>query len=156
MPKRIDIKTAPPNQSSPGPLGLVNVPSIQPKVSVRAARFQQARTKPEKQVGTTARKGRAKLSNQVVHSHAAEILSQAIKNEYRYATLGLVLGLCAILGGTILALHGIVGHTSWTASLLGFESKINDAAPGAILFIVGIFFVFITKPHVKLGDLKDD
>ncbi|SRR5258707_9491265 len=155
MPKRIDLETPPPNQSSSGPLGFPKL-SIQPSLSVSAARFQQAGKKPEKHVATTAHKGRAKLNNQGVHSHAAEILNQAIKNEYRYATLGLVLGLCAILGGTILALHGIVGHASWTAGLLGFESKINDAAPGAILFIVGVFFVFITKPHVKLGDLKDD
>lgn len=154
MPKPIDLKTTPPNQSSSGPLGLPKL-SIQPSLSVRAARFQQARKKPENQVATTAHKRRAKLNNQVTHSHAAEILSQAIKNEYRYATLGLLLGLCAILGGAILALHGIVGQTSWMASLLGFESKINDAAPGTILVIVGIFFVFITKPHIKLGDLKD-
>jgi hypothetical protein len=47
-----------------------------------------------------------------------------------------------------------VGHTSWTAKLLGFESTINDAAPGVVLFVGRVFFVWITKPRVKLGDLQ--
>lgn len=68
--------------------------------------------------------------------------------------LGLILGLASIVGGIILGLHGITGHTSWTAKLLGFESSINDAAPGVVLFIVGIFLVYITKPRVKFHDLK--
>jgi hypothetical protein len=87
-------------------------------------------------------------------SQAAEILALAIKGEYQYGKLGLILGVMAILGGVILGLNGVAGSTSWTAKILGLESKINDAAPGVVLFVVGIFFVFITKPKVKLGDLK--
>jgi len=87
-------------------------------------------------------------------SHSADILRQAVKGEYQYAKLGLVLGLATIIGGVLLGLHGVVGHTSWTAKVLGLQSQINDAAPGVVLFIVGIFFVFITKPRVDLGDLK--
>jgi len=87
-------------------------------------------------------------------SHSAEILKQAVKGEYRYGILGLVLGLATIIGGTILALHGVVGHTSWTAKLIGFESQVNDAAPGVVLFIIGVFLVYITKPRIKLGDLR--
>lgn len=87
-------------------------------------------------------------------SHSAEILRQAVKGEYQYAKLGLILGLATIIGGVFLGFHGVVGHTSWTARVLGLESQINDAAPGVVLFIVGIFFVFITKPRVDLGDLK--
>lgn len=87
-------------------------------------------------------------------SHSAKILSQAVKGEYQYAKLGLILGVLAILGGIVLGLHGVTGHTSWTAKVLGFESNINDAAPGVVLFVVGIFFVWITKPRVKLGDLR--
>ena len=33
------------------------------------------------------------------HSHAAEILAQAVKGEYQYAKLGLILGVLAIGGG---------------------------------------------------------
>ncbi len=88
------------------------------------------------------------------HSHSAEILEQAVKGEYQYGKLGLILGVLTILGGIALGLNGVAGHTSWTAKVLGLESNINDAAPGVVLFVVGIFFVFITKPRVKLGDLK--
>jgi len=31
------------------------------------------------------------------------------------------------------------------------ESSINDAAPGAVLFVVGLFFVLITRYVVKVG-----
>lgn len=67
------------------------------------------------------------------------------KNELIYSILGLVLGLCCILGGLALFMNGISGSTSWTANFWGGESKITDAAPGAILFIVGLFFVLLTR-----------
>lgn len=87
-------------------------------------------------------------------SQSAIILGQAVKWEYIYGVSGLVLGLSSIVGGSILGLNGVAGSTSWTASLLGLESQINDAAPGVVLFIVGIFLVWITKPKVKFGNLK--
>ncbi|MFZ0749092.1 MAG: hypothetical protein WAM70_07015, partial [Pyrinomonadaceae bacterium] len=89
------------------------------------------------------------------YSHSANLLGKAVDAEYRYATLGLVLGLATIIGGIILGLNGVAGSTSWTARLIGLESKINDAAPGVVLFIVGIFLVFITRPKVSLDNLRD-
>jgi hypothetical protein len=74
--------------------------------------------------------------------------------EYRYAMLGLILGLATILGGCLLCLNGVAGHTSWTAKAFGLQSQINDAAPGVVLFIVGIFFVLITRPKVDLRKLR--
>ncbi len=38
---------------------------------------------------------------------------------------------------------------SWTAEFLGANSKISDAAPGAVLFIVGLFTVFLTRYGFK-------
>lgn len=67
-----------------------------------------------------------------------------------YAVLGLVLGLVCIIGGIVLFLNGVVGSTSWTAKILGAESNISDAAPGVVLFIVGLFVVFVTKFDVKV------
>ena len=67
-----------------------------------------------------------------------------------YSLLGLVLGLACILGGIILCLHGVVGSTNWTAKFLGAESKISDAAPGVILYIVGFFIVWITRFSVMV------
>jgi hypothetical protein len=87
-------------------------------------------------------------------SHSAQLVGSAIKWEYAYGMLGLVLGLAAIIGGIILGLHGVTGATSWTAKVLGLESKINDAAPGVVLFIVGLFMVFVTKPKVRLKDVR--
>jgi hypothetical protein len=53
----------------------------------------------------------------------------------------------------VLGLHGVAGHTSWTASLLGFSTNLNDAAPGVILFVVGIFIVLITGFKVKASEI---
>ena len=88
------------------------------------------------------------------HSHAADVLRAAVRNEFRYAILGLIVGLAAILCGTALTLHGAFGSTSWTTRLLGLESKVNDAAPGVILFVVGMVIIFITRPRVELEKLK--
>jgi hypothetical protein len=44
----------------------------------------------------------------------------------------------------------VVGSTSWTAKILGSESNISDAAPGAVLFIVGMFMVLITRFSIKV------
>ena len=78
-------------------------------------------------------------------------LNLAIKLEYVYAILGLLLGLSSIIFGSILSLNGVVGSTSWTANFIGAESSINDAAPGVVLFIVGLFMIWVTKPktHIK-------
>lgn len=69
-----------------------------------------------------------------------------------YSLGGLVLGLVCIIGGIVLFLHGITGATSWTAKFIGAESSISDAAPGAILFVVGLFIVWITRFGVKSGE----
>jgi hypothetical protein len=97
----------------------------------------------------------AAVSNNIrQNSHSAKLLTLAVKKEYAYATLGLVLGLAAIVGGVILGINGVAGSTSWTANALGLESKINDAAPGVVLFIVGLFMILITRPKVKFDNLE--
>lgn len=67
------------------------------------------------------------------------------KYEFAYAVIGQILGLVCVLGGILLFLNGIAGSTSWTAKVFGAESTISDAAPGALLFIVGWLFVFVTR-----------
>ena len=88
------------------------------------------------------------------HSGTERLLALAISREYMYAMLGLILGLTCIVAGTILGLHGVAGSTSWTAKALGLESSINDAAPGVVLFVVGLFYVWITRPKVRLKNLR--
>ncbi|MBW2570098.1 MAG: hypothetical protein JRE47_12235 [Deltaproteobacteria bacterium] len=79
----------------------------------------------------------------------------AIKLEYTYAILGLFLGLSSIIFGSILCLNGVVGSTSWTANFIGAESSINDAAPGVVLFIVGLFMIWVTKPKTSIKNVVE-
>ena len=72
-------------------------------------------------------------------------LKELSKHQLIYSIAGLVLGLVCILGGIALFLNGVVGSISWTAKILGAESIVSDAAPGAVLFIVGLFIVFVTR-----------
>lgn len=71
-----------------------------------------------------------------------------------YSLVGLMAGLACIIGGIMLFFNGITGSTSWTAKFLGLESSISDAAPGAILFIVGLFIAWITRFNVEAGTNK--
>jgi hypothetical protein len=66
-----------------------------------------------------------------------------------YSLSGLVLALACVIGGIVLFHHGVTGSTSWIAKILGVESKIFDASPGALLFIIGLLTVWITKFKVK-------
>lgn len=66
-----------------------------------------------------------------------------------YSLSGLVLGLACVIGGIVLCLHSVVGSTSWTAKFVGAESNISDATPGVVLFVVGLFVVWVTRFSVK-------
>jgi len=81
------------------------------------------------------------------HPGTVEKLAQ---HHFIYSIAGLALGLVCIIGGIVLFLNGIAGATSWTAKFIGAERKISDAAPGAVLFIVGLFIVFVTRFVVKI------
>ena len=78
-----------------------------------------------------------------------ELQKKLAEHEYGYGKLGLTIGLICVLGGIGLFLNGIAGSTSWTAKVIGAESEISDAAPGAVLFVVGVFIVFITRPKFE-------
>lgn len=67
------------------------------------------------------------------------------KYELIYSIIGQLLGFVSILGGFTLFLNGVAGTTSWSAKVFGAESTITDAAPGGILFIVGLFMVIATR-----------
>jgi len=78
-----------------------------------------------------------------------ELHKIGMKYKFIYSMFGLVVGILCIAAGTFLGINGVVGHTSWTASLFGLSTNINDAAPGVIVFVVGIFFVLITRFKVR-------
>jgi hypothetical protein len=98
---------------------------------------------------------RSLAAKQKSGSSSASVIKTAILGEYIYASIALILGLSAIIGGSVLCLYGVTGHTSLTASLLGLSTNLNDAAPGVVLFVVGLFMIWATRPKVKLGRLAD-
>jgi hypothetical protein len=69
--------------------------------------------------------------------------------QFIYSVLGLVFGFACIICGVVLFLHGVAGSSSWTMKILGSKSQISDAAPGAILFLVGLFIVYVTRFGVR-------
>ncbi|MBU1145694.1 MAG: hypothetical protein KJ971_07595 [Firmicutes bacterium] len=73
------------------------------------------------------------------------------KHHLIYSIAGLMVGLLCVIGGIVLFLNGVAGSTSWTAKFIGVESDISDAAPGAVLFIVGLFIVFLTRYIFKIN-----
>jgi hypothetical protein len=70
--------------------------------------------------------------------------------QFVYSLCGLVLGLACMIGGVLLFLNGVAGAASWTTRILGAESQVSDAAPGAILFVVGLFVVVVTRFTVRV------
>lgn len=89
-----------------------------------------------------------------VSGSPAPVVKELIRQEYRHAALGMGLGLACIVGGCVLGIAGVAGHTSWTAKVLGLNSNLTDATPGVILFIVGVVTVFITRPKVNISDVR--
>ena len=72
-------------------------------------------------------------------------ISSSRRSDLIYAIGGLSLGLVCVIGGIVLFLMGISASTDWTATILGLKTELTDAAPGAILFVVGLVFVLITR-----------
>lgn len=67
-----------------------------------------------------------------------------------YSLAGLVLGLACVIGGILLFFHGVVGASSWVGEVIGVKSRLSDAAPGTVLFIVGLAVVFLTRFTVRV------
>ena len=82
------------------------------------------------------------------HPESVKVLS---KLQLFYSLMGLMLGVLCIIGGILLFLNGIIGSVSWSAELLGNSTELSDAAPGTVLFIVGLFIVVITKFDFKIS-----
>jgi TRAP-type C4-dicarboxylate transport system permease small subunit len=72
-----------------------------------------------------------------------------LKLKFVYSLVGLLLGLACILVGAWLCLRGITGHSTWAVSTLGLSSNLNDASPGVVVFVIGMFVVLITRFQVR-------
>jgi hypothetical protein len=67
-----------------------------------------------------------------------------------YSLAGLLLGLACIIGGIALFFHGVAGSSSWVGQVIGVQSKLSDAAPGTVLFVVGLAVVWLTRFTVRV------
>lgn len=67
-----------------------------------------------------------------------------------YSLAGLVLGLACVIGGILLFFHGVAGSSSWVGQVIGVQSKLSDAAPGTVLFVVGLAVVWLTRFSVRV------
>lgn len=72
----------------------------------------------------------------------------ASRRHFIYSMFGLLIGLFFVIGGCVLSFNGVAGAVSWTSKFLGMESSINDAAPGVVLFLAGLFVIFVTRYNV--------
>lgn len=68
-----------------------------------------------------------------------------------YSLCGLMLGAVCVLAGVFLFLKGISGSSNFTGRFLGAETAIDDAAPGALLFVVGLLIVWVTRFFVRVS-----
>lgn len=152
----IEYAAPPPPKSSDTPLRTGGTPPVDVgKKAGNEAGLVDEHDSPVAGTGTTTPKVepetdvRTQPDGKRLQSVDHEIWKAAVRYQFIYSMGGLFLGFSCIVGGLILFLRGVSGATSWTASLLGIKSDITDAAPGAVLFIVGIFLVRITKFSVR-------
>jgi hypothetical protein len=76
------------------------------------------------------------------------VATEVARQQFRVTIAGLIVGLIFMAAGVLLFLRGVQGSTSWTASSLGSQSKLADAAPGTILFVVGLLVIWTTRYKV--------
>ncbi len=65
--------------------------------------------------------------------------------QFLYSIGGYIVGGSTIVGGILLFLRGIAGSTDWSFKFLGVNTELSEAAPGVILFIVGLLIIYVTK-----------
>jgi hypothetical protein len=73
-----------------------------------------------------------------------------------YSLAGLVLGLACVAGGILLFVHGVAGSSSWVGEFIGVKSRLSDAAPGTVLFVVGLAVVWLTRFSVRVRPPRID
>lgn len=81
---------------------------------------------------------------------AHKTMQTVSRHQLTYSITGLIVGLLLAIGGIILFLNGVAGGGSWTLRTLGLGSSLSDAGPGAILFVVGLIVIFVTRYVFKV------
>ncbi len=82
-----------------------------------------------------------------------EFWQRVLLYQFLYSLAGLLSGLLCVLGGILLVVNGFVGQGKWTADFFGVV--ISDAAPGVVLFVVGVSMVQLSKFTVRIMPKKE-
>jgi len=72
-----------------------------------------------------------------------------VRYQFFYSVSGLVVSLLCIIGGILMFFNGVSGGGSWSTDVFGL--KINDAAPGVVLFLVGLAIANFTRFDVNVA-----
>ena len=81
-----------------------------------------------------------------------KLLLQLGRQQLVYSLTGLCVSVICIVGGVMLFAFGTIGSSTWVANVLGAESKITDAAPGAVLFVAGVLLAVVTRYAFKIKE----
>lgn len=92
--------------------------------------------------------------NVEVPHDAPEIAKRAVRYEYWYGWLGLILGIGLIIFGAVLVINGVTGNASIVLTLTGGTISVPDAPIGAVLMVVGVAVIWITRPRVTTDRRK--
>ena len=106
-------------------------------------------TKPQEPVTRKKKVEEVRLSKDFAKAHP-KTTEAIVKGQSSTSKLGLVLGIVCILGGILLFVLGVTGSINWTGKFLGMETELSNAAPGALLFVVGLFVVIVTRYSVRI------
>ena len=79
-----------------------------------------------------------------------DTLTQISRFQFIYGLCGLALCLVCTVGSIYLFVSGVTGSISISTELFGKKSAVTDAAPGVLLFFVGLAIACITRFSVKL------
>ena len=79
-----------------------------------------------------------------------DIWAKALKYQIIYSVFGLILGLSTILLGVYLFIIGATGSASWSGQFAGASFKLVDAGPGVVLFVVGLWVVYLTRFTIEV------
>jgi hypothetical protein len=82
------------------------------------------------------------------------IAETTVNHEYRYATIGLIIGGLVVLAGVAMILLNISGAIDLTIHVKDNEVKINTAVVGIVVTFVGAAIIFFTKPRVSFAKKK--
>lgn len=77
-----------------------------------------------------------------------------VRYQFIYSLVGLAVGMICVILGMVMVVHGFGGGGwHWSADIFGF--KVNDAAPGVVLFLVGLAIAQFTRFDVTIARMCD-